>query len=148
MLLDEITENLKTAQRDRDEIKVSTLRLLLSEIRNAEIAQRKVLEDEVIIKVIQFEIKKRKQAVEAFKSAGRIDRAQRESDEEQILTEYLPKQLSDTELNNVIASTINQLGARGLSDMGKVMGMVKAKVGNTADPGRVSQKLKQRLING
>jgi len=149
MLLDQIQTDLKNAQLLKDEVKVSTLRLLLSEIRNKEIAQGGPpaggLSDEDIISVVQRETKKRKEAAEGFRSGGREDSAIKEEAEALILESYLPVQLSNEELTKVVSDTINELGATGMADLGKVIGMVMGKVKGKADGGAVSSLVKEKL---
>ncbi len=145
MLLDKMQTDLKVAQLARDETRVSTLRLLISEIKNAEIAKGGVLPDQDIISVAQKEIKKRKEASVAFRNGGREEQAQKEEAEAQILAGYLPEQLSNEELTKIIETTINDLGASGIQDMGKVIGVVMGKIKGRVDGGVVSSIVKTRL---
>lgn len=145
MLLDGIQSDLKEAQLARDEVKVSTLRLLLSEIKNAEIAKVGDLSDQDIISVIQKEVKKRKEAATAFRSGGREEAAVKEEVESRILEQYLPAQLSTGELTNIVEDTINEMGAATVQDMGKVIGAVMSKVKGQADGGAVSSIVKERF---
>ena len=145
MLLDKIQSDLKESQLARDEMKVSTLRLLLSEIKNAEIAKGGELLDSDIISVIQKEIKKRKEASLAFRQGGRDEQAQKEEAESRVLEAYLPLQLSDEALTKIVEDTITELGATSIQDMGKVIGAVMSKVAGQADGGKVSQLVKGRL---
>lgn len=144
-MVDKIQADLKQAQLSRDKIKVSTLRLLLSEIKNSEIAKGSPLSDEDIIVVLQKEIKKRKEAALAFRSGGREDQAQTEEAELKILTEYLPAQMEVEELTKIVDESINELGVSSLQDMGKVMGVVMGKVAGKADGGTVSSIVKDKL---
>lgn len=145
MLLDQLQTDLKNAQLSRDEIKVSTLRLLLSEIKNAEISKGGILSDEDIIPIVQKEVKKRKEAAEAFKSGGREEAAGKEEAELKILESYLPSQLSNEELTKIVLDTINEVGASSIADMGKVMGVVMGKTKGQADGGVVSALVKEKL---
>ncbi len=140
-----IIQDLKNAQLARDEIKVSTLRLLLSEIKNAEISKGEELKIEEIISIIQREVKKRKEAAEGFRGGGREQQAQKEEAESRILEGYLPAQLNIEELTKLVEDTINELGATSMQDIGKVMGAVMGKVLGRADGGMVSQLVKERL---
>lgn len=144
-MVDKIQADLKQAQLSRDEIKVSTLRLLLSEIKNSEIAKGNPLSDEDIIAVVQKEIKKRKEAVLAFRSGGREDQAQKEESESRILEGYLPAQLSNEELTKIVETTITEIGANSISDMGKVIGIVMGKAKGQADGGMVAALVKEKL---
>ncbi len=149
MLLDQLQTDLKNAQLSRDEIKVSTLRLLLSEVKNAEIAKGGPavagLSDEEIISIVQKEAKKRKEAAEAFRSGGREEAAGKEEAELKILESYLPSQLSNEELTKLVEDTITELGASSITDMGKVMGAVMGKTKGQADGGVVSALVKEKL---
>lgn len=145
MLIDKIQEDLKQAQLQRDEVKVSTLRLLLSEIRYAQISKGQDLSDPEIISVIQKEIKKRKEAAIGFRQGDRESLAQKEEAEAQILSTYLPEQLSDEELTNLVEGSIKDMGATSITDMGKVIGAVMSKVAGKADGARVSALVKEKL---
>ena len=145
MLLDTLKDDLKQAQLKRDSITTSTLRLLLSEVNNARIAKGLELEDGDIIAVIQKEVKKRKEAAQGFRSGGREEQAQKEEVESEVLENYLPAKLSDEELTDIVEGTINELGANGISDMGKVIGAVMGKVAGRADRGRVSGLVREKL---
>ena len=145
MLLDQIQSDLKQSQLSRDETKVSTLRLLLSEIKNSEIAKGGELSDEDIVSVVQKEVKKRREASVAFRSGGREDSAVKEEAEAKILESYLPTQLSSEELTKIVETTINEVGATSVSDMGKVIGLVMNKVKGSADGGSVSALVKGKL---
>lgn len=138
MLLETIQQNLKQAMLSRVEVKVATLRLLISEIRNAQIAKGHELTDEEIIDVIIKEVKKRKEAAVGFRQGNREEQALKEESELQILEEYLPDQMNDEELTNVVKTTITELGASGIGDMGKVIGAVMGKVKGKAAGERVS----------
>ncbi len=141
----QIQADLKQAQLARDEVKVSTLRLLLSEIKNAQISKGSELGEEEIIAVIMREAKKRKEAAVGFRSGGREEQAVKEEAELKILEGYLPAQISDKELTALVEQVITEVGAVSLADMGKVMGVVMSKVGGKADGGRVSNLVKEKL---
>lgn len=145
MLLDKIQASLKEAQLKKEEIKVSTLRMLLSEIHNAQIAKGQELVDQDLVGIIQKEVKKRKEASSGFRTGGREDSAVKEEKEAEILSAYLPKQLSDSELENIISEVITQTGASQISDMGKVIGLVMSKIAGQAEGGRVSALVKSKL---
>ena len=145
MLLDQIQTDLKNAQLARDEIKVSTLRLLLSEIHNAQIQKGAKVSDQDVILVLQSEAKKRKEATAAFRSGDREEAALKEEAELKILEGYLPSKLSNEELTKIVLDTINELGATTIADMGKVMGVVMSEVKGRADGGMVSAMVKEKL---
>ena len=145
MLIDQLQEELKTAQLAKDELKVSTLRLLLSEVKNAEISQGHQLSDEEIVEVALREAKKRRESIISFRQGGREELAQKESTELKILESYLPAQVSNEELTKVIEQTITEVGASSIADMGKVIGAVIGKIKGQADGSRVSALVKQKL---
>lgn len=142
---DKLKEDLKNAQLDKDEIKVSTLRLLLSEIHNVEIQKGGELVEADVISVIQREVKKRKEAAAGFRNGGREDAAQKEEAEAKILENYLPAQLSNEELTEIVDRVIKEVGATSVSDTGRVIGAVMGKVSGRADGGRVSGMVKKKL---
>lgn len=154
MLQDKLQNDLKQAQLDRNETRVSTLRLLLSEVHNVQIQQGVDPSDQAIILVIQKEAKKRKEAAAGFRQGDREEQAQREEAELKVLEGYLPQQLSNEVLTSIIEDTIteleakgliNEVGANSLADMGKVMGSVMSKVKGQADGNVVSGIVKERL---
>ena len=147
-MFEKIKEDLKKAQLDRNGLKVSTLRLLVSEITNAKISKGEELSDSDIISVVQREVKKRKEAAEGFRKGDREELVQKEESESKILESYLPEQISDAELTGIVEDVINSIGASSMQDMGKVIGMVMGRVGQSADGGRVSAIVKQKLSNG
>lgn len=147
-MIEKIREDLKKAQLERNELTVSTLRLLLSEITNSQIAKGEDLTDTEIISVVQREVKKRKEASEGFRKGSREELAQKEESEAKILEAYLPQQISDEELTKLVEDAITNIGATGQQDIGKVIGMVMGKTGQSADGGRVSSLVKQKLSNG
>lgn len=140
-----LQEDLKQSQLARDEVRTSTLRLLLSEIKNAQIAKGGELSDEELLVVIQKEVKKRKEAAAGFRQGGKEEQALKEEKEQKILESYLPASLSNEELTKIVEESIKELGATGMQDMGKVMGVVMGKVKGKADGGMVSNLVKERL---
>lgn len=145
----QIKEDLKNAQRAREEMKVSTLRMLLSELTYARVKKGPdaVLDDNEIISVVQKEIKKRQESIEAFNKGGRSELSEKEQAELDILKVYLPPQLSEEELSKRVEEAITETGATGMSDMGKVIGMVMGKVGQSATSSQVSALVKQKLTS-
>lgn len=142
---EKIKNDLKEALLARDEVKVLTLRLLISEIRNTQIQKGKPLSDEEIVGVIQKQLKQRKESAEAFRKGEREDLVQKEEKEASFLQNYLPAQLSDKELTKIITETIKESGASSFRDMGRVIGLVMTKVGQKADGARVAQITKESL---
>src|SRR3990167_337115 len=144
-MVDDIQNDLKQAQLARDVVKVSTLRLLLSEIKNVEIAKGQSLAEQDIIYVVQKEIKKRKEAAVGFRSGNREESALKEEAEAKVLEAYLPAQMSVEELTKIVEETITELGASSVADMGKVIGAVMGKVKGKTDGGSVSAIVKQKF---
>ena len=149
MIQDQLQNDLKNAQLARDEIKVSTLRLLLSEIKNAQIQKGEtLLGDSEIISIIQREVKKRKEAAAGFRLGMREEAALKEEAESKILEAYLPAQLSNEELTKIVVESITEVGASSIQDMGKVIGKVMQRVAGRSDGGTVSAIVKEKLSNG
>lgn len=135
-----ILDDLKQAMKERNQEKISVLRMLKSEIKNEEIAKMKKEEGlscEEVVTVIQRMVKQRKDAAGQFEAGGRPELAAKERAEIKILEEYLPEQLSDDELKAVIQKTIDELGTSGPINMGKVMGVIMGQVRGRADGNRV-----------
>jgi uncharacterized protein len=142
-----LREDLKSAMIAKDEIKVSTLRLLLSELTYAKVSKGEdSLSDTDIISVVQKEAKKRKESIESFKKAGRDDLSAKEEAELKVLEGYLPAQLSDEELTKIVEEVINNMGASTPADMGKVIGAVMGRVGQQAEGSRVSTIVRSKLV--
>ena len=148
-LKEKLQSDLTEAIRSRDELVSGTIRMVLTAITNEEVAgkEARTLSDEEIITVFSREAKKRREAAEAFADAGRADRAEREKAEGDVIAKYLPAQLSDDELNALIAEAITATGAAGPADMGKVMGVLKPKIAGKADGAKVSGAVKAALAN-
>ncbi|HLC88115.1 MAG TPA: GatB/YqeY domain-containing protein [Patescibacteria group bacterium] len=143
---DRLRQDLKQAQLSRDELKVATLRLLLSEITYAKVSkQTESLSNEDVISVIQKAVKQRKESIESFEKGGRVDLAEKEKAELAVLQAYLPEQISDEELTKVIDEAITNTGASSMTDMGKVIGMVMGRVGQRAEGARVSALVREKL---
>jgi len=146
-LKERIDADYKTAMKERDALRVSVLRLLRSAIHNAEIDRQRALTDDEILGVIQSEIRKRRESIEAFQQGGRADLAEREQAELAILETYLPQPLSRAELEVLVRETIREVGALSVRDMGKVMAVLMPKVRGRAD-GREVNELVRQLLEG
>jgi uncharacterized protein YqeY len=147
-LLERIQENLKESMRDKDELRVSTLRLLLGAVKNFEIEKGGAgysANDEEIVSVIQKQLKQRKEAIEQFKSAGRNELAEKEEKEAAILQSYLPEMMGEEEVAKIVEQKISETGASSAADMGKVMGVLSAELKGKADMGLVSKLVKEKL---
>lgn len=146
-LKDKLKADLSAAMKSRDEVRTRTLRMALTAISNEEVAgaTARELSDADIIKVLTKEAKKRREAAEAFRGAGREAQAQAELDEKAVLDEYLPAQLTDEELNRLVEEAIAESGAEGPRAMGQVMKILTPKVAGRAEGGRVAQAVRARL---
>ncbi|MDX6267979.1 MAG: uncharacterized protein QOD70_2719 [Frankiales bacterium] len=146
-LKDQLQSDLTAAMKAQDELVRATLRMVLTAIGNEEVAgasARELTADEEL-KVVAREAKKRREAAEAYRSGGAEVRAQRELDEEQVITRYLPAQLPDDELKALVAAAIAETGASGPQAMGQVMKAVNPKVAGRAEGGRVAAAVKAAL---
>ncbi len=141
----QISEDMKTAMRAKDSVRLGAIRLLQSAIKQREVDERIELSDADVIAVIEKMLKQRRDSIAAFESASRADLAGIEKFEVSVLQTYMPKQLSDEELNQIITQVIADSGATGAKDMGKVVGLVKPLVAGVADMGKVSGLIKSRL---
>ena len=133
MLRETLDSDLKEAMRNKEALKRTVLRTMLSEIRNAEINSQTTLDDEGIISVLTKQVQQRKDSVEAYEAANRQDLVAKESEEINIISVYLPEQLPQEEIEQIIDSAISQSGAASLDDMGKIMGVVMPQVRGRAD---------------
>jgi len=149
MLRDDINTAVKEAMKARDERKLSTLRMVNSTIKNADIDARgqgkPPLSDEDLLGLLQKMIKQRQEAVELYDKGGRGELAVQEREEIAVISAYLPKQLSDDEVKAAIAAVIGDTGAAGIKDMGKVIGALKAKYAGQMDFGKASAMVKAAL---
>ena len=144
-LFTKIQQDLTDSLKQKNEIKTSTLRLVISEIGNARIEKRADLTDEDIVQVISKEAKKRQESIAAFKQGERADLAEKEEKELLILKTYLPEPISDEELLKIVDSQIAEVGAKDMKDLVKVMSAVLSKVKGRADGGAVSAIVKSKL---
>ncbi|GIH25973.1 hypothetical protein Aph01nite_42830 [Acrocarpospora phusangensis] len=146
-LKDKLKADLAASMKARDEVRLRTVRMALAAIGVEEVAGKtaRELSDDEIIKVLTKEAKKRREASEAFAGAGRAEQAQAELDEQAVLEEYLPAQLSDEELNRLVDEAIAESGASGPQAMGQVMKVVNPKVAGRAEGGRVAAAVRARL---
>jgi len=144
-LKSQILDDLKTAMKQGDKVKTSVLRILNSEIKNKEIDKGVSLSDEMVIEVIMSQAKKRKDSIEAYKQGGRQDLIDQEQTELEILSRYLPEQMSEEEIRNAVSGAIQEIGAKSPSEMGKVMGVLVPKLKGKADNSVVSRIVKEEL---
>jgi uncharacterized protein YqeY len=141
----QITEDMKTAMRARDSVRLGTIRLLQAAMKQKEVDERVALDDVMVIAIVDKLIKQRKDSVAAYLSAQRQDLADVESAEIKVLEVYLPQRLSPDEITAAVKAIVAEVGATGPGDMGKVMGAVKAQLAGKADMGLVSAAVKAAL---
>lgn len=146
-LKEKLRSDLSIAMKARDEVRTRTLRMSLTAVTNEEVAgkQARELTDDEVVKVLTREAKKRREAATAFTEAGRAEQAAAERAEGAVLEEYLPAQLSDAELAELVAAVIAETGAEGPRAMGQVMKVLNPKVAGRAEGGRVAAEVKRRL---
>lgn len=148
-LKDRLRADLTTAMKARDEVRSSTLRMVLTAITNAEVAgkQARELSDDDIVGVLSTEAKKRREAATAFSEGGRAEMAAKETAEAAVIADYLPAQLSEQEIADLVTAAIAQVGAagEGMKAMGKVMGVVTPQVKGRADGGAVAAEVRRQL---
>ena len=149
-LKEKLQNDLTEAMRARDEVRSSTIRMVLTAIKNEEVSGKEArdLSDAEVITVLSREAKKRREAAEAFEQAGAADRAANEKAEGVIIAEYLPAQLSESQIKEMIAAAIAESGATGPQQMGQVMKLIQPKIAGRADGGIVSSLVKAALSGG
>jgi hypothetical protein len=140
-----IREDLKEALKRHEDARISTLRLLLSEIHNTQIAKQRTLDDEAVVEVIGKEVKRRRESIEGFTQGKREDLVARQEQELGVLLEYLPRQLSREELANAAREAIDEVGAQGMKDKGRVMSRLMPRVKGQAEGAEVSEVVSELL---
>jgi uncharacterized protein len=148
-LKDQIRADLTASMKARDEVRTRTLRMVLTEISKEEVSgtSSRELEDGEIQRLLTREAKRRREAADAFRDAGRTDQAAAETAEGEILAEYLPAQLDDAELTALVSAAIADTGAAGQGAMGQVMKAVTPKVAGRADGARVAAEVRRQLVS-
>jgi uncharacterized protein len=144
-LKDQITEDMKTAMRAKDSERLGTIRLLLAACKQKEVDERVVLDDAMVVAIVDKLIKQRKDSIEAFVKAERQELADKEASEMKVLQAYLPQRMSADEVLAEVKAIVAEIGATGPGDMGKVMGVVKARLAGKAEMGAVSAAVKAAL---
>ncbi|MEO7980842.1 MAG: GatB/YqeY domain-containing protein [Sporichthyaceae bacterium] len=149
-LKDQLQADLTTSMKARDELRSATLRMVLTAVKTEEVAGRSARElaDAEVVAVLAREGKKRREAAEAFDQGGRPERADRERAEGEVISGYLPAQLGDDELRELVAAAIAETGAAGPQAMGQVMKTVSPKTAGKAEGGRVAGEVKKQLAAG
>ena len=144
-LLSSIQEEVKTALKSGEKFRASTLRLIVSALKLEEKNKAKALTDNEALEILTKMIKQRKDSIYQFETANRMELAQKEKDEIEIIQNYLPEQLSEEELSVLINEVIKEINAESIKDMGKVMGILKPKITGKADAGIASGLVKKLL---
>jgi hypothetical protein len=146
-LKDRLRADLTAAMKDRDEVRTRTLRMALTSVSNEEVAGKaaRELSDDEVLKILAREAKRRREAAAAFQDAGRDEQAAAERAEDAVLTDYLPAQLSDAEVTDLVAAAITETGASGMSAMGQVMKTVTPQVAGRAEGSRVAAEVRRQL---
>ena len=144
-LITEIKEQLENAMREGDAARRDTLRLILSSLQGAEKELQRPLAEDEELQVLQRERKKRLEAAEAFRNAGREEQADKEESELEVLEEFMPEPLSEEELEEIVDDVIAEVGATSMRDIGRVMADVMPQVAGRADGSAVSQLVREKL---
>ena len=140
-----INDDVKAAMKAREAQRLGALRLLTAAIKQREVDERIELDDAHVLGVIDKMIKQRRDSIAQYEKGGRPDLAAQEQFEIGVLSAYLPQQATDAEIDAIVAEAVAATGAKGVADMGKVMGQVKAKLAGRADMGKVSARVKAKL---
>lgn len=144
-LREQLNEDLKSAMKAREAERLAALRLFLAAVKQREVDERVTLDDAGVIGVVEKMIKQRKDSISQYEKAARQDLADKEKYEISVLEGYLPRQMSQQELEAAVAEALTQSGAKSPADMGKVMGVLKPRLAGRADMGKVSALVKARL---
>jgi len=144
-LKNQIIADMKSAMKAKDSATLKAVRMIVEAIKQKEVDTREDLDDQGILAVIQKMVKQRKDSIDQFTQAGRDDLVAVEEAELKVINLYMPKQLSENEIECVVDQVISQTGASGMQDMGKLMGVLKAELSGKADMGTVSNIIKSKL---
>ena len=144
-LKDRLSEDMKNAMRAKDQLSLSTIRLINAAIKQYEVDERTEADDAKVIALITKMVKQRKDSAKIYTDAGRQDLADKENAEIEVINRYLPQMMSAAEIEQAVADAVAQTGATGMADMGKVMGILKTSLAGKADMGEVNKILKAKL---
>ncbi|MCM3712826.1 GatB/YqeY domain-containing protein [Halalkalibacter oceani] len=144
-LLERLNQDMKTAMKNKEKQKLSVIRMVKSSLQNEQIKLGRELTDDDSLTVLNRELKQRKDSLHEFEQANREDLASKLRDEITVLEDYMPEQLSDEEVSQIVQATIKEVGATTKADMGKVMGAIMPKVKGKADGGLVNRLVQQHL---
>lgn len=140
-----ISDDVKNAMRSKDKERLATLRMITAAIKQKEVDERADLDDEQVLTVLDKMAKQHRDSIEQYQKAGRDDLVAKETSELEVVTSYLPEQLSEEEIRQIIKETIEATGASSMQDMGNLMGQLKPRLQGRADMGKVSGLIKQAL---
>jgi len=140
-----LMEDMKTAMKSRDKIRLETIRGLRAKLKNVQIEKGDTLNEEDVLKVLNSAAKKRREVIEQFRELGRDDRADVEQQELEVIAAYLPEQMDKTAVTKLIEETIARVNAESMKDMGKVMGAIMGQVKGKADGKMVQQIVREKL---
>ena len=143
----QLTEDMKTAMRAKDQVSLSTIRLINAAIKQFEVDERTEADDAKVISILTKMVKQRKDSAKIYTEAGRQDLADKENAEIEILNRYLPQMMSAEEIKTVVEAAIAETGSSGMADMGKVMGVLKTRLAGKADMSEVNKILKAALTS-
>ena len=141
----QLTEDMKTAMRAKDQVSLSTIRLINAAIKQFEVDERTEADDAKVISILTKMVKQRKDSAKIYTEAGRQDLADKENAEIEILNRYLPQMMPAEEIKTAVEAAVAETGASGMADMGKVMGVLKTRLAGKADMGEVNKVLKAAL---
>lgn len=144
-LKDRITSDMKEALKGGEKERLGVIRLILAAVKQKEVDERITLDDAQLLAVLEKMLKQRRESVAQFTQGNRKDLADKEESEIKVIQAYMPTQLSEAELDRLVAEAVSQSGASSIKDMGKVMGVLKPRVAGKADMGTVSAKIKTKL---
>ncbi len=140
-----LSEDMKNAMRAKDQLSLSTIRLINAAIKQYEVDERSEADDAKVIALVTKMVKQRKDSAKIYTDAGRQDLADKENAEIEVINRYLPQMMSAAEIEQAVAAAVTQTGAAGMADMGKVMGILKTSLAGKADMGEVNKILKTKL---
>lgn len=144
-LKQKLQEDLKTSMKNKDTLRKSVITLIRSSIKQVEVDKRIELNDDDVIDIISKQLKQRNDSLEQFLDAGREDLVEETRSEIEVLKEYLPQQLSEEELNEIVKQTISEVGATSMKDMGKIISVIKPKTKGRADGKLINKLVKENL---
>ncbi len=140
-----LTDDMKAAMKSGEKDKLAVIRLIQAGIKQREVDERITLDDAAVLAVLEKNVKQRKDSISQYEQAGREDLAAQERYELDVIQDYLPEQMSDVEIESLVAAAISETGAAAPSDMGKLMAALKPKLAGRADMGKVSAIVKAKL---